>query len=716
MNIWLWPEAGQFRVFSPHITRVFSGKPDCIDALGQNQCLREQKRNTALTQIRHPAEFGRFLLDIVLSSNSPLELRLTSDLPDEWRDIPFEWLDCKGKALQEYLLVARDVPRPGLTETPVCTHQGVILNLWPGDEPIQPARGLVARQLGLQLKLKEKIKPVEAFMATENLHDYGLLIVVAHGSEGMMEQPFRLSKEDKNGWTLPTGRGLPDLVILLACGSENGNLLEYGRSLLRAGAKTVLAPRGQLDAERMKAFLDDFLEHWLKQGQTVAQALHQTQRDDQDKRTGAARLYLLGEPDLSCRPQAKPLFSSLEQLKTQVEAELKAGHPALTLPVWCERLTLDHYQRDGNLDTLELNREMDETLLAPLLNQLYPVRDTLPHLTRLWVIPGLAYLAENHNHTWLEALQDQRTSLEQSGRDMTPSYYRHWAKVYYRQGRYPLSVRDKVKGLNLLQTQENPQHGLGLTGSLLDDLIDQVLIQPALKLESQLDLSLSLITHKQTKRDQRNAKGRKARLALRQGNPEKAYTLYKKRWKGSSSEKPDERALVWLLYTIAWYPVKNEQEYLQQGLAVLNATHEEGTRLPGNNDFFYMLRALAAWVWCRDDHDMALRLASFIPLCRERLDDPDMDVGPPGFILAYLFLYAEKHQPDWQKDLPSWISIMTHLEEQRYYLEQVAFCAMHGDHDQAEVYLDKFQDQRKKVVNELKNWQWEGFNLDWNTL
>lgn len=704
-KIWLWQENDQVRVFAPDATRLFAGMPECEDPGRENQHLRDVKKNTALTQIRQPAGFADFLRDIVQSARTPVELRLTVDLPNEWRDFPFEWLDYQGKALQERLLVTRDVQKPGEGEIPGCKSQGVILNLWPGAEPVQPVSNIVPHYSGLQRK--DRIGPVKAFMAGENLHNYGLLVVIAHGSEGAMDMPFRL--EDGQGWALPTGRGLPDLVILLACGGEDGNLLAYGRSLLEAGARTVLAPRGQLDARQATKFLHDFLDGWLKQGLSVAEALHKTQRDDQSTRTGAARLYLLGEPDLHCQAASdRPEWLSLEQLQNQVVTELATEGPAPTLPVWCERLTLCHYRRYGNLDKLELEREIKETPRPRLLQQLYPVRNALPHLTQLWVKPALAYLAEAHDHGLLESLEKERADLEKPGGAMTsPSYFRHWHKVYYRKGQYALAVRDLVKGLRPLQAEDYPLHGRGLLGSLLNILKDQTLIPPAIQVDRQLELCLGRGTDREeVERHKRNALDRKAGLALREGDVDQAIACYQQRWQENAA-KPDERALYWLLYITAWHPVREDRRYLQKAMDLLNT---------GEKTDVYLLRALAAWAWCRSDATVAERLAAEIPACEARLRDNSQDAGPPGFVLAYLHLYARQHTPDWQDQLPTREFVLTALNQQRYYLEETAFCHLFGDCNKAERRLQTFQQQRREVVAELRDWQPDWFKNDWDLI
>ena len=694
-TVWLWPEAGQVRVFTADETRVLSGPPS-LSPPPPDAHLRAGKMAEGLSQCLQPDLAGVLVRAL---ESGPVELRLTADVPPEWRDYPYEWLQYQGQPVQNRMVVVRDAPRSSAGATALAIRKAALLDLWPTQEAIQPTRNLPTCP-GLERKPGHLM--AHSFMATANLLDYGLLIVVAHGSERGTDIPFRL--ENGEGWSLPTARGLPPLVILLACGSEDGNLLDYGRQLLAEGAKTVLAPRGKLDARGARVFLETFLPCW-QEGHRVATALHLAQQADQTEHYGAARLRLLGEAGLRLGASEEADFCDPDILEKRVLADLQADQLPADLLAWCERLTLKHYQLQGNLDQLE--RLISKNEEAALLRHLHPVLERLPHLTQSWVMPYLAYLAEYHDHHLLASLQQQRQELESRfpGKINTPSYHRHWAKLHYRQGYYALAAREVAAGLIQLKNQEQSPHAVGLLGTLLNILIDQTLAQPALCVEQELDVVLDRRTDKEAEDHRKKKVDRLARLELREGNPDRFNTLYHRRWQ---NDPEDERALAWLLYGAAWYPVECEKKYLEAVSVLLDdllkALTPQG--VSGNANTLYLLRALATWVWCRDDMVLAERLAVVIPFCSHRLlNQPHNDPGPIAFILAYLHLFAVKHHPDWQVKLPAWDTIMTALHDGKYYLEETAFCYLIADYRQVKRHLNSFHGQRRGVIKELSSVQ-----------
>lgn len=621
-------------------------------------------------------------------------LRLARGLPAAWQDFPYELLTHDGRPLRERIIVVREAPFPSDAETALPISRGAVLNLWPREESIQPVADLHPKWPCLEIKPNRKL--AERFMASQNLHEYGLLIVVAHGTEGQRDEPFLT---DGQGWSLPIGRGLPALVILLACGGEDGNLLDYGRTLLDAGARTVLASRGQLDAQEARDFLHAFLHSWLDEGLSTAEALRQAQAKDATG-FGARRLYLFGEAGLRWGPTDDPDYASMADLETRARRELAESTPLIALPALCERLTLLNYQQHGTLDELQPPFEEDEE--GPLLARLHLRVDTLSPLTRCWALPILACFAENYDQSLIPDFEQRRSRFEQNLAGQVPAAsYHHWSKLYYRKGEYALAARDLAAGLGRIGPDQLARQGIGLLGALLNLLIDQALVEPGRRVELLLDQHLSLRDDKLGRRHRRNLKDRSARLALRAGNPDQAHCLYRRRWR---NDPTDDRALVWLLYLTAWHPTEQADEYRDKALAQFNAA-ELVPELGGNDNRLYRLRALAARAWRHDDAEVAETIAAAISFCAERLlDYPDLDAGPPGFTLACLHLYARRSgsAPDWMKRLPSWSHIATALRDQRYFLELAGFSALLGETDEARRALGPFQARRRLVVEELR--------------
>ncbi|MEI6414901.1 MAG: CHAT domain-containing protein, partial [Pseudomonadota bacterium] len=377
--VWLWPEQDKIRAWTPSHTCILSAvSPGLRDLRLSDRNLRDNLESIALKQALH-LDLADFLI-AVLAIGQPVQLRLAHGLPDAWRDFPYERLQHEGQPLMGRIVVAREMPFPVDADGALTTAKALVLNLWPRDEAIQPVEVENLRRGRPYLHIERSRKVADRIMVSHDLEDYGLLIVVAHGSEGRFEAPFRLAGD--MGWFLPTGRGLPALVILLACGSEDGNLLAYGRELLAAGARAVLAPRGKLDARGASEFLQGFLSDWLDQGLSVAEALRRGQLADQDqnKRYGAQRLYLLGEAGLRWGVTDDPSYATTEELKARSRQELQETTPPVALPAWCERLTRQHYQRYGSLSEVRL--AVDEAEEAPLLRRLYPVVESLSRLTQ----------------------------------------------------------------------------------------------------------------------------------------------------------------------------------------------------------------------------------------------------------------------------------------------------------------------------------------------
>ncbi|MDD5035126.1 MAG: CHAT domain-containing protein [Methylococcaceae bacterium] len=705
LDVWLWPEQEGIRAWTPYRTCLLhASSPGPQNLRLSDRHLRDGLEAIALGQALHP-DIAEFLGD-VLATGKPVQLRLARGLPETWMDFPYERLQYDGQSLTERIVVAREVPFPSDADTALSAAKAVALNLWPLAESIQPTAELRQRRPCLEIVPGRKL--ADRFMLSRNQHDYGLLIVVAHGSEGQHDAPFRL--DDGKGWSLPSGRGMSALVILLACGSEDGNLLAYGRELLAAGARTVLAPRGKLDAKGAEEFLHGFLRDWLDQGLSVAEALRRAQIDD-PQRYGAQRLYLLGEAGLRWGAMEAPEYATLDDLQIRARRELQETTPVTALSELCERLTLRHYQQYGALDEVRL--PVDESEEARLLQRLYPMLDSLSPLTQSWVTPLLAYLAESHDHRLLPPLEERRRRLEQRMPEgLPPASHHHWAKLYYRQGHYALAARELVAGLSRLAPEQRLRQGVGLLGALMNLLIDQAMVEPARRIELALDLCLSTRNDDLAPRYRRNLVDRRARLALRAGDADQAHCLFRRRWQ---RDQGDTRVLNWLLYLSAWHPVAQAQEYLDKTLDGFDPAALNSDELVGNEGYLYRLRALAAWAWCHDDSSVADRIAPAIPFLTHRLlDHPDLDAGPPGFTLAYLSLYAHRQAPVWKDRLPPWGCIAEALREHRYFLELAAFAALRGETDEARRALETYQAQRRLIVLELRRLPSDLTPPDWD--
>ncbi len=411
--------------------------------------LRDQGAHWGLDQVLAP-ELGR-LLGATLEQAGRVRLHLDAALPEAWHRCPYEYLRQDGQTLHGRLTVSRYAP-PVLVPNPLIDpgREIVVLNHLPRTDPEQPWR----RALGLA----QVIGPaaVGQFLRQADLPHLAALVVVAHGTEDRDDRPFRAA--DGRSWTLPTTRGLPPLVILLACGDEEGNLIDLGRQLLSAGARSVIAPLGRPSLTGAGQFLADFLPAWVA-GERVDDALGAA-ASAPAAAGGARRLLLLGAPDLR-RQGAEipheawgddPLVNAVQHEDTRA------------LMILLERITRRHLLAGETLDGAEtaLRRmlgvtpanEPREQWLLGLLSAVEP--GLAGHQTRAWVGSLLALLAEAYAQDLIPRYETLREALSAAGVTLTPRLLHGWSRLYYRRGRYGLSLRDVAQGIQGMARTSGP--------------------------------------------------------------------------------------------------------------------------------------------------------------------------------------------------------------------------------------------------------------------
>lgn len=685
-DLWIWPDAQGVRWWTVEQSGTLPlTTPWTNDVLPpiQRLCDLGPTLNLGLAL----AEPLAVRLTALLGTADCLRLHLSCDLPAPWSDCPFEWLTLGGQSLFGRLIVERQAPARFDPAHPLDPESEItVLNLIAPDEPIQPADAVADGMV----RIYDGLAAAEQWLAETDLTGVGALVVVAHGTECDGAQPFRL--HDGRHWGLPLESGLPPLVILMACGNDRGNLLVDGRRLLAAGANTVLAPVGRPCPVAAGAFLARFVEAW-RAGHRLDAILAEAQRPTSATR-GARLLRLLGRGDLRVgqRPQAN------ECSDAALVAAVRCGeHRSLAELV--DRLTLRTLQQGIELDQAEQqlrrcleigrNNEPGERWLGERLDA---VSETLWPLSRAWVVPLEILLAEAHDHQRLPRLETARVELEHGDLEMPPTLHHYWSKLYYRTGRYALALHEVAQGLSRLSADESCTCGAGLLGHLVALLVDIDLPAPAAALQQRLDDCLARRTDADVAWERHKLRDRAARIALRQGQVERAATLYRlkradsRRFKGNG-----HRELAWLLYIESWrdpqgaaIPLAREVEPWLDGL-------EACTPGPGNADVLYLLRAYAAWAWRSGQSTAIERLERFTPMLEARLFTGD--AGPPGFVFAYLHLCRHDGFSG-ALDLPSWVGIATVLEEQRYFLELAAFAALLGKRDWATRLLDRVDAQR----------------------
>jgi hypothetical protein len=473
---WLWPEGREgehLRGWTPDCTERFanlaSNGPGSTAALDLRRVVTG---SLALAlEAALPAPLATWLGGwLRRSPRSPLHL--SADLPAAWQRFPYEWLTLDGRPLHDRLRVWRNVRRTVEPVSPARTAPVALLNLWPLDEPVQPLADFALSPA--EVYRYDGRRWVDGLLRARDPRAFSALCLVMHGSERADALPFRLP--DAALWELPPTPPLPPLVILLACGDCDGNLLDYAAALLKRGATAVLAALGPLDARDMAALLLIVLRGWLA-GERIGDALDAAQAAVTWQ--GWGRLCLLGAGELRMRDAP-----ALADLATDRLAErARAGEDA-ALRELLPRLTLNCFLRVG--ESSQATHHLREHLGIPelgaqpanraLLQRLWPLVADVPILTRLWVLPLLAHLAEQHDH---ERMNDGRRHLEklaQAHPECAGLYY-DWAKAEYRRGYYAKAAAAAIDGLRCATRED--EITVRLLGALILVLLDLNLPEPA---------------------------------------------------------------------------------------------------------------------------------------------------------------------------------------------------------------------------------------------
>jgi hypothetical protein len=505
-----------------------------------------------------------------------VRLHLTEDWPVE-QQRAFHEAVLADPNVREHGQVIFDVPRtaapPVLPSSPSVT----IVDLWPDTEREDGQPPPLFKNLlqGLPNAAQWRgVAEVERKLAGGGLSHRSLLVIIAHGSERQDAPPFRLA--DGQEWTLPPDIPLPPLVLLLACGNADHHLVEYGRRLRKAGVQTVLAPTGRLDARPADRFLRDFLQGW-QAGQRVDALLWRAQRQP-DSDYGAGRLIILGRGDLRAGLAHAPAEWPDAVLQNAARALTPDSVPALQALL--ERLTWQCYLQEGHLEGVvdqlyeALDLKYDDRDREPaLLELLVQHGSQWALLTQSWILDYQIYLAEIYDHRWLPV-----GSARKLPNAPAPHACYHYAKGHYRAGAYPRAARQLAIGLHALPPARWPlRSGLGLLGVLVNTLIDLNLPDLAQAAFDQLDLVLSRVSSASADRETLNHWDRRARLALRHGQPRIALGHY--RQKQQRDQRDPDRELAWLLYVAAWADLPEGPNYAAEVQAKLS------TRYPPDEAF-----------------------------------------------------------------------------------------------------------------------------------
>lgn len=696
-----WREAETVRWWTPQATGTLPLDPLAPAANGRAPTLADPPERCLLATTLAPA-LAQVLAERLDERPGPWRLHLGADLPETWQKIPFESLWYRGQRLDACAQIIRHAAPLATPPVPPRTAEVVLVDLWPEDERIGADGRKLFAGLGESVELPRILRgdPMICVQLPQlDLSDKALLGVIGHGSEGRDARPFRA--ETGEYWSLPLSQGLPPLVLLLACGDENGNLLDYGKTLLQAGAQAVLAPVGRLDAPAADRFLRAFLAGW-EAGRTVGELLWDAQRET-DSEYGARRLRLLGRGDL----HRGPARAWREQ--PDVALSEAARDDAAALWALLERITARCLRDYGALDTVvdelydALGMQYDdrdaETALLPRLDRL---REDLPPLTAGWVTPYIVYLAEPYDHGLLARYQSLGINLQPDSPSApdAPFIYHAWGKRHYRNGHYVEAIETIARGFARLDEARLRQAGgVGLLGLLVNCLIDLDWPGPGLALYDRLDAGLARARDKLSQLQKINRLDRRARLALRQGCPEQALIHY--RQKQAEDHRDSDRERAGLLYAAAWADPRGEASPLAAAVGETLRAHAPVLSAlgPGNATLAYLIRTYALWAWRAQDPAAFAWLAEQLTTVRDHW--PGRDTGPLGCAIGYLHLYQQA-TGETSVVLPPWEIAEGALESWHYWFELAVFSALLGRRPQAERFLRRFQALRAEALPVLK--------------
>lgn len=650
----------------------------------------EQARRCDLRAVLR-ADVARVLAD-ALARHGRLRLHLPTAFGDV-AGIPLESLHHQGQALFGRLLPVR----------------GADLGADPAIA-IRPARvTVVANLLGREHPLAEmpevQAGPVRIIDGATGLAHYlrqsdplsaAALIVIAHGREDHSLPPL-LTAEGRP-WTLPLAQGLPPLVMVLACDGSGARFAAEVSHWQAAGAMALVLPQGRLCPRAAGGFLAAFAARWCA-GERLDALLLDLQANPASAR-GARMVRLHGRGDLRVTAELDPQCADDETLAD------RAGDQDAALICLLDRLSQRMLARGQPLDAAEepLRALLGVRWLARtsehwLLQRLNAVERHCWPLTRAWLLPLQARLAEAWDHRQFAALLSRREAPQARNPPLSPRVWCAWSKLAYRQGHYALATEDLSRGLAGLADVDG-REAVELVGALIAILIDLNLPRPAVRLGQWLDDRLDTAAGAAVALARHIWHDRRARLALRQGDPERALMRYRRKaHEAADFGGTGQRELAWQLYIEAWRApdAPGARALAGQARAALAECLEPPSQ--GNDDQLYLLRALAAWTWRTCDPRASQAVLSALPLLIERLER--CDCGPAGYALAYLHLARGRGlavAPGVNGLLPGWSAVMEALAQDRYYQEIAVFEHLAGHAEAARRALACFQRQRRLLA------------------
>lgn len=486
-------------------------------------------------------------------------------------------------------------------------------------------------------------KAVPRFLGTE-IAGCSELFLVAHGNAGGLLDASGRPVE------FPNVRPLPDTIWLLACEADAA-MASLADRMLERGARRVITPRRQLAAEKMAGLIKARL------AATEPDAAIWLAGYDYAADGGSAELTVWGTAALDPTPG---------RWNASVWDHL---HGTATLP-------LGHLTSAGKFDA---------AFTAAAAPDAWP-------LTRQTMAAPLLLLAERFDY--------ERMTLLQSwvGDNDSPAAMRALAAAARRIGQYPATARDL--SFSLARADLGTKEKADCLGALANLLIDLDLPAAAIRCIDAHDDCIA-----SAPRDFAFAAFKqldwKSRATARDGKLQTSLDhLTRKRRQASKVEGGGDgtRELAGLLYGTVWL-ASTGAACLPKATLLAN---EVRTCLPepneeaigaGNYDTRYLLRAFAAHAWQSADAAALAVLGVWHPIAERQLVT-DADPGPWAYVLCYLHLAGYAGTIELDRALGA-------LKHAHYFLEAAAFAALAGRPDEAQTYLNRFQERRQQTIAQL---------------
>ena len=726
-SIWFWYNEKRERISWMTPTQYGELKPDIpYNNYQINSRLRDKTISISLSDLA-----GKELSSLIeehlsyCEDSQLLRIHFANNLPREWQLLPIEWANLSGKQLYKKLQV---INHATLTTDAIkiqTKQPALILNLWPCSKETQTTFSFfeqLVRQDECQV-LRGSAKSsyhLNQFDITQN----PLLCIIAHGNEESIKAPFQT--ENGQPWALPE-RSLPPLILLLACGSEQGNLLEYSLRLLENGAKTVLAPIGKLDASQANIFIKLFLE-LLYSGKPIDETLVLL-KNKKELNHSAMRLRIIGTGNISLCEQSHPT-TSFNTREPILSLKNKGNLIRILNQISYKCLTENHSLDEAvctlyETVSLKYDDPHEDEKIYLILSSIY---EDCWKITQGWLDPLLVHLSTLYDHGSIRKYQRKCDTHKSVQLPDNPLFYYYFAHGHYRQGNYSKAMKSLVYGLNSLDkhTFTNNEAEFKLYSKSADICVDMSLIGSA---KFFLNRKKECLSTKRLPVETNDFAtfcllDQKARILVRNcAEPEndkngqygirKAIGLLSKKHSLSINSYNDDglRELSTLLYLSSWLENIPLIYYKQAYTALENIDHisRKIKKTRGNCKELYLLRALAVWAWRKEDISAQKLLEGysdvFIELCY--LDNL-ADSGPLGFIIAILALMKNKTA------LLLWPLMTSKLECDQYYYELSFLYALLQERQASSETLTKFHQQRQGVINNLKKWKKNGLSEEFH--